>query len=61
MSHGKIENKYFEDYGLFLIDKHRPPSRGGNNSALHSHTLTTDGVKHEVNVSHSASVYATEF
>lgn len=43
MSHGKIENRHFEKYGLFLVEKHRPPSRGGNTSALHSHALTIDG------------------
>lgn len=46
MSHGKIENKHFEKYGLFLVEKHRPPSRGGNTSALHSHALTIDGERY---------------
>lgn len=46
MSRGKIENKHFEKYGLFLVEKHRPPSRGGNTSALHSHVLTIDGERY---------------
>lgn len=46
MSHGKIENKHFEKYGLFLVEKHRPPSRGGNTGALHSHVLTIDGERY---------------
>ncbi len=46
MSHGKIENKHFEEYRLFLVEKHRPPSRGGNTAALHSHVLTIDGERY---------------
>lgn len=46
MSHGKIENKKFESYGLFLREKYRPPSKGGNTGALHAHVLTIDGEKY---------------
>lgn len=43
MSDETIENKSFEAYGLFLRENHRPPSRGGNTKALHSHVLTIEG------------------
>jgi hypothetical protein len=46
MSQGKIENRQFESYGLFLSEKHRPPSRGGNTNALHAHVLTIDGERY---------------
>lgn len=46
MTHGKVESKHFEKYGLFLVEKYRPPSRGGNTNALHSHTLTIEGERY---------------
>lgn len=46
MSHGKLENVQFEKYEKFLKEKSRPPSRGGNTNALHSHVLTIGGEKY---------------
>lgn len=43
MPRHKIENEHIEKYAVFLQEKHRPPSRGGNTSALHSHVLTIGG------------------
>lgn len=42
----KVENKSFESYSLFLQEPHRPPSRGGNTKALHSHVITIDGERY---------------
>ena len=39
----KIENKKITGYSLYLKEASRPPSRGGNTSALHSHVLDIDG------------------
>jgi hypothetical protein len=46
MSRSKIENKHFQDYRLFLFEKSRPPSKGGNTKALHTHVLTIDGERY---------------
>ncbi len=46
MENGKVESKSFETYNLFLVEKHRPPSRGGNTKALHSHVMTIDGERY---------------
>ncbi|WP_297572169.1 hypothetical protein [uncultured Deefgea sp.] len=46
MSDGKIENVQFEKYEKFLKENSRPPSRGGNTKALHSHVLTIGGEKY---------------
>jgi len=46
MSRGKLENIQFEKYEKFLKEKSRPPSRGGNTNALHSHVLTIAGEKY---------------
>jgi hypothetical protein len=46
MSHGKIEDVKFEKYEKFLQEKSRPPSKGGNTNALHSHVLTIGGEKY---------------
>lgn len=41
-----VENRQVEGYVVFLKEKHRPPSRGGNTRALHAHVLTIDGEKY---------------
>jgi len=46
MSHKSIKNVQFEKYEKFLKENSRPPSRGGNTNALHSHVLTIDGEKY---------------
>lgn len=42
----KIENAKIEDYQKYLQEKSRPPSKGGNTKALHSHVLVIDGEKY---------------
>lgn len=32
-----------ENYGTFLVDKYRPPSKGGNTRAWHRHSFDVDG------------------
>lgn len=39
----KIEKAKIEDYRKYLREKSRPPSKGGNTKALHSHVLVIDG------------------
>lgn len=39
----RIENAIVDLYRCFLMDKYRPPSRGGNTRAWHQHALTIDG------------------
>jgi hypothetical protein len=46
MSRKTLDNVQFEKYEKFLKEKSRPPSRGGNTNALHSHILTIDGEKY---------------
>ena len=46
MSRTKIENKKITEYKLFLQENSRPPSKGGNTGALHSHTLEIEGEKY---------------
>lgn len=46
MSRTKIEGKQITAYGKFLVENSRPPSRGGNTGALHSHVLEIDGEKY---------------
>lgn len=41
-----VENKKISSYSLFLKEPSRPPSRGGNTKALHSHTLIIEGKKY---------------
>ena len=41
----RVENKKVTSYSLFLQEPSRPPSRGGNTKALHSHTLEIEGEK----------------
>lgn len=42
----RVENKKITSYSLFLQEPSRPPSRGGNTKALHSHTLEIEGEKY---------------
>lgn len=42
----KIENAKIEDYQKYLREKSRPPSKGGNTKARHSHVLFIDGKKY---------------
>lgn len=42
----KVENAKIESYQKFLQEKSRPPSKGGNTKALHSHVLYIDGDKY---------------
>ncbi|MCM5689771.1 hypothetical protein M8037_13325 [Sinorhizobium meliloti] len=39
----RIEKAEVEHYGVYLKDKSRPPSRGGNKRAWHQHVLTIGG------------------
>ena len=38
----KILNKKIQNYSVFLKEKSRPPSKGGNTKALHAHYVTID-------------------
>ena len=42
----KIENAKVENYSAFWVEKYRPPSKGGNTKAFHSHVLTIEGEKY---------------
>lgn len=42
----KITNAKIESYGKYLQENSRPPSKGGNTKALHSHVLTISGEKY---------------
>ena len=35
----RVENATIDSYETYLKDKHRPPSRGGNGRAWHSHVI----------------------
>ena len=39
----RVENAGIENYWTSLAEPYRPPSRGGNTTALHRHTLRIDG------------------
>ncbi|WP_084997612.1 hypothetical protein [Cronobacter sakazakii] len=41
-----ITDKRISDYMKFLAEKSRPPSRGGNAKALHSHVIIVDGIRY---------------
>jgi len=43
MSRSKIEGKKINAYEKYLRENSRPPSKGGNTKALHSHILEIDG------------------
>jgi len=53
----RVEGKKFDDYQKYLREEHRPPSRGGNTKALHSHVLTIDGEKYSF-LAHGACQWA---
>jgi hypothetical protein len=42
----RIEQIQVEQYGVYLKDKSRPPSRGGNGRAWHQHVLTIGGERY---------------
>lgn len=42
MARARTENAKIESYRTVLKEPHRPPSRGGNTSALHAHYLSID-------------------
>lgn len=42
----KIEKAKIKDYQMYLKEKSRPPSNGGNTKALHSHVLVINGEKY---------------
>jgi hypothetical protein len=42
----RVERNAFEDYAAHLMDKHRPPSKGGNTRAWHRHVLTVNGERY---------------
>ena len=42
----EIKDQHFQNYTAFLHEKSRPPSKGGNTSALHIHTFFIDGEKY---------------
>jgi len=42
----RVERAEVEHYGIYLKDKSRPPSRGGNKRAWHQHVLTISGEKY---------------
>lgn len=46
MSRTKIEGKRITTYGKLLVENSRPPSKGGNTGALHSHLIEIDGEKY---------------
>lgn len=41
-----IEKAEVEHYGIYLKDKSRPPSRGGNKRAWHQHVITVAGERY---------------
>ena len=43
---GRAELARIEDYQTFLYEPSRPPSQGGNTSALHVHTIWVEGQKY---------------
>ena len=42
----RVDQATVEHYGVYLKDKSRPPSRGGNSGAWHQHVLTIAGEKY---------------
>src|SRR4051812_44846013 len=42
----RIENAQIEAYGAVLTELSRPPSRGGNTTARHSHWIAIEGEKY---------------
>lgn len=57
----KVENRSIERYNVYLAEKSRPPSRGGNGGAWHQHRLTIDGETYSFLAAHSGKfVYKRE-
>ncbi|MCZ4292054.1 hypothetical protein [Hoeflea alexandrii] len=42
----RIEKADLENYGVYLKDKSRPPSRGGNKRAWYQHVMVISGEKY---------------
>jgi glucose-6-phosphate dehydrogenase assembly protein OpcA len=42
----KIENEKIEKYSKLLLEKSRPPSKGGNTEASHMHLITINNIKY---------------
>ena len=42
----RIDRTRIEEYGAYLAEPGRPPSRGGNTKAWHSHVLTIKGERY---------------
>ncbi len=42
----RIEKADLENYGVYLKEKSRPPSRGGNKRAWHQHVMEISGEKY---------------
>jgi hypothetical protein len=42
----KVEKAQVEKYGVYLKDKSRPPSRGGNKRAWHQHVIAIRGERY---------------
>jgi hypothetical protein len=42
----RMEKAAVQDYGAYLKDKSRPPSRGGNRRGWHQHVITIDGERY---------------
>jgi len=42
----RVERVTVEKYGAYLQESYRPPSRGGNTRAWHSHVLTIGGERY---------------
>ena len=41
-----VDRASIDHYGVYLKDKYRPPSRGGNTRAWHQHVLTIAGERY---------------
>jgi hypothetical protein len=42
----KIKNAKIEEYKILLQEKYRPPSKGGNTGALHSHMIIINKIRY---------------
>jgi hypothetical protein len=42
----RIDQAEVEHYGVYLKDKSRPPSQGGNSGAWHQHVVTINGKRY---------------
>ena len=46
MPDDEVVDGRISEYRTYLRERSRPPSRGGNGSALHSHVLVIDGARY---------------